>query len=111
MVLIYKEPLCRRYYSGILGEATIFRVVAHLSAIVLAFVVAFATGGFWIKLKPDNIQAAVHYTYDALLFLEVRTLSCSPQTKQTHTNAASTSSLPGWAQPSMNALPGQTASN
>lgn len=76
MVQIYKEPLCRRYYSSIIGEATVFRVVAYLSAIVLAFVVAFATGGFWLKIRPDNIQATVHYTYDALFLFEVRKGSC-----------------------------------
>lgn len=70
MVQIYKEPLCRRYYSDVSGDAVIFRVVAYLGAIVLALVVAFATGGFWIKIKPVNVQGTVHYTYDALLIFE-----------------------------------------
>lgn len=69
---MYKEPLCRRYYGSILGEALLLRVFAYLGAIALALVVAYATGGFWIKLKPDNVQASVHYTYDALLIFEVR---------------------------------------
>lgn len=70
MVQVYKEPLCRRYYGSILGEALLLRVFAYLGAIALALVVAYATGGFWIKLKPDNVQASVHYTYDALLIFE-----------------------------------------
>lgn len=70
MVQVYREPLCRRYYGNILGEAFLFRVVAYLSAIVLAFVIAFSTGGFWPKMKPDNVQADVHYTYDALVYFQ-----------------------------------------
>ncbi|KAG2432865.1 hypothetical protein HXX76_008597 [Chlamydomonas incerta] len=70
MVQVYTEPLCRRYYGSVVGEASLFRFFAYLSAIVLALVVAFATGGFWVKLTPDNIQATVSYTQDAILIFE-----------------------------------------
>lgn len=68
---VYTEPLCRRYYGSVIGEAALFRFFAYLSAIVLALVVAFATGGFWVKLTPDNVQATVSYTQDAILIFEV----------------------------------------
>jgi transmembrane protein 231 len=55
----------------VLGEAFLFRIIAYISAIVLALVVAYATGGFWIRLKPFNTQATVTYTGDALLIVEV----------------------------------------
>ncbi len=44
---------------------------SYLAAIVLALVVAYATGGFWVRLKPINVQATVQYTQDALLIFEV----------------------------------------
>ncbi|GIL45719.1 hypothetical protein Vafri_2888 [Volvox africanus] len=70
MVQVYKDPLCRRYYGNIIGEAALFRVASYLAAIVLAVVVAYATGGFWVRLKPTNAQPTVHYTNDALLIFE-----------------------------------------
>ncbi|GFR40099.1 hypothetical protein Agub_g651 [Astrephomene gubernaculifera] len=70
MVQVYREPLCRRYYGSLLGEAALFRAGAYLAAIVLALVVAYATGGFWVRIKPTNVQATVHYTNDALLVFE-----------------------------------------
>ncbi|EFJ52331.1 hypothetical protein VOLCADRAFT_102995 [Volvox carteri f. nagariensis] len=70
MVQVYREPLCRRYYGNFIGEAMWFRVVAYLAAIVLAAVIAYATGGAWVRLKPTNVQATVHYTQDALLVFE-----------------------------------------
>lgn len=48
------------------------RVGLFLTAIAVSLVVAFATGGFWVKLRPTVSQARVHYTYDALLLFEVR---------------------------------------
>lgn len=75
MVQVYREPLCRRYYGSILGEAFLFRFSAYVAAIVLAFVIAFSTGGFWLKLKADSIQPEVHYTYDALIYFQA---SCKP---------------------------------
>lgn len=70
---MYKEPLCRRYYGNIVGEAALFRFIIYLVAIILALVAAYATGGFWVRLKPVNVQATVHYTQDALLVFEVCT--------------------------------------
>lgn len=69
---IFKEPLCRRYYADVVSDAVLFRVIAYLGTIVLALVVAYATGGFWIKLSPDNVQGDVRYTQDALLIFEAR---------------------------------------
>lgn len=43
-----------------------------LIAVVVSLVIAYATGGFWIKIKPTLDQPKVHYTHDALLLFEVR---------------------------------------
>mmetsp|Transcript_7882 Transcript_7882/g.15352 ORF Transcript_7882/g.15352 Transcript_7882/m.15352 type:complete len:315 (-) Transcript_7882:171-1115(-) len=70
MVQVYKDPICRRYFSPILGFPFIARVVLHLGAIALSLVIAYATGGFWNKIRLQPIQATVHYTNDALIILE-----------------------------------------
>lgn len=70
MVQVYAEPLCRRHYSPWYGDAVIARVGLFLIAVVLGLVVSFATGGFWVKLKPTIDQPTVHYTKDALLLFE-----------------------------------------
>lgn len=68
---VYREPLFRRHYGRFFGEAVIFRISILAISIALSLVVAYATGGFWVKLKPDVTQANVHYTYDAVLVFEV----------------------------------------
>jgi len=70
MPQVYSEPLCRRHYASWIGDAMVMRVGLFLIAIAVSLVVAFATGGFWIKLKPTVAQPTVHYTYDALLLFE-----------------------------------------
>jgi hypothetical protein len=71
MQQVYKEELCRRHYVGVFSSAYIFRVVVFLSAVVLAFTVAFATGGFWRKVNAETEQPTVHYTGDAVAIFEV----------------------------------------
>ncbi|MEW5302683.1 MAG: hypothetical protein WDW36_005441 [Sanguina aurantia] len=70
MVQVYTEPLCRRHYSSLFGEAVICRLSILAISIALSLVVSYSTGGFWVKLKPDITQASVHYTYDAILVFE-----------------------------------------
>ncbi|KAG1675789.1 hypothetical protein FOA52_012445 [Chlamydomonas sp. UWO 241] len=67
MVEVYTEPLARRHYAGLFSVATIFRIVILLAAIGASLVIAYASGGFWVKVKPTLDQATVHYTQDALL--------------------------------------------
>jgi hypothetical protein len=69
---VYQEPLCRRHYASIASTAAGFRVVIRVLAVVLAFLLAFATGGFWRKISHDVVQPTVHYSGDALMVLEVR---------------------------------------
>lgn len=64
---VYTEPLSRRHYAGLFSVATIFRIVILLAAIGASLVIAYASGGFWVKVKPTLDQATVHYTQDALL--------------------------------------------
>lgn len=68
---VYTEPLCRRHYSSLFGEAVICRLSILAISIAMSLVVSYSTGGFWVKLKPDITQASVHYTYDAILVFEV----------------------------------------
>lgn len=76
---VYREPLCRRHYSSLFGEAVFFRLSILAISIAMSLVVAYATGGFWVKLKPDVTQASVHYTYDAVLVFEVRIIEVFKQ--------------------------------
>jgi hypothetical protein len=47
-------------------------VLIRVLAVVVAFLLAFATGGFWRKISHDVVQPTVHYSGDALMVLEVR---------------------------------------
>jgi hypothetical protein len=69
---VYQEPLCRRHHSSIWSAAAVFRVVSLVLAVVLSFLLAYATDGFWKKVGQDVIQPTVHYSGDGLLILEVR---------------------------------------
>jgi hypothetical protein len=74
---VYREPLCRRHYSSILSSAALFRAISFILAVVLSFLLAYATGGFWKKVGSEVIQPKVHYSGDGLLILEVSdSLSC-----------------------------------
>jgi hypothetical protein len=68
---VYSEPLCRRHYSSLLSTPALFRVLAHAGAIALAFLTAYATGGFWVKIGSTVEQPLVHYSGDALAIFEV----------------------------------------
>lgn len=48
------------------------RVACLLAAVVLSFLLAYATGGFWRKVVHDVAQPTVHYSGDGLMILEVR---------------------------------------
>jgi hypothetical protein len=67
---VYQEPLCRRHFGSVLSAAALFRVGTFVAAVVLSFMMAFATGGFWKKVSHDVSQPLVHYSGDALLILE-----------------------------------------
>lgn len=73
---MYQETLCRRHYSSILSAAALFRIVSFVLAVVLSFLLAYATGGFWKKVGQDVVQPTVHYSGDGLLILEVWALLC-----------------------------------
>lgn len=71
---VYREPLCRRHYSSIISSAALFRAVSFILAVVLSFLLAYATGGFWKKVGQEVLQPKVHHTGDGLLILEVSVL-------------------------------------
>mmetsp|Transcript_6191 Transcript_6191/g.13482 ORF Transcript_6191/g.13482 Transcript_6191/m.13482 type:complete len:317 (-) Transcript_6191:902-1852(-) len=70
MVQVYTENLSRRHYSSIVSLAFLGRLALFLTAVAVSLVVAYATGGFWSKIKPTLQQPEVHYTYDAMLLFE-----------------------------------------
>jgi transmembrane protein 231 len=80
---VWAEPLCRRHYASSFSFAFFLRVGVHLGMIALSLVIPFATGGFWVKVKPTLDQPEVHYTNDALLVFEVGG-SCAPCTEEMH---------------------------
>ena len=65
---MYREPLCRRHYAGLLSAPVALRTGVLIGSVVLAF----ATGGFWGKATWELEQPTVHYTGDALAIFEVR---------------------------------------
>eukprot|EP00798_Chlamydomonas_sp_ICE-L_P011540 gene11540-34252_t len=67
---VYFETLKRRHHAPLIGEAVIFRLFIFFSAIAVSLVVAYATGGFWVKIKPTLAQARVEYTNDAIIIFE-----------------------------------------
>jgi hypothetical protein len=69
---IYREPFCRRHYAGRFSLAFWFRALGLAGCVVLAFVIAFATGGFWVRTGTYTEQPKVAFTYDVMLALEVR---------------------------------------
>lgn len=69
---VYQQPLCRRHHSSILSAAVLFKAVSFILTVVLSFLLAYATGGFWKKTGLDVTQPLVHYSGDSLLILEVR---------------------------------------
>lgn len=74
---MYQQPLCKRHHSGLLSAAALFRVAAWGGAVVLSFLLAYSTGGFWPKVGQEVAQPLVHYSGDALLVLEVRRRRCN----------------------------------
>ena len=80
MVQVYTEPLYRRHFTSLLGWPVLLRIFLLLGAIAVSLVVAYATGGFWVKISPTLSQPLVHYTGDALIVVEVSPLSgCNMQ--------------------------------
>lgn len=77
MPQVYQEPLCRRHHSSLWSSAALFRAVSFVLAVVLSFLLAYTTGGFWRKVGQDVSQPAVHYSGDALLILEVRVVGAA----------------------------------
>ncbi len=74
---VYSEPLCRRHHCAWFSEALLLRVLLPLIAIAVSLVVSFATGGFWVKIKPAQSQPEVHFTYDAIFMFQVRISTCA----------------------------------
>ena len=74
MVQVYQEPLCRRHYAGLVSAPLCLRLAVLLCSVVLAFLLAYATGGFWPKTSWELEQARVHYTGDGIAVFEVREL-------------------------------------
>ena len=50
------------------------RTAVFVGCVVMAFLLAFATGGFWPKASWDMEQPTVRYSGDAVAVFEVRTL-------------------------------------
>ncbi|KAJ9524045.1 hypothetical protein QJQ45_022467 [Haematococcus lacustris] len=70
MVQVYAQPLYRRHHAAIISEAAFFRAGLFATAVALSLVAAYATGGFWTKVKPSLSQPVVHFTHDAFFLFE-----------------------------------------
>ncbi|KAI8474264.1 MAG: transmembrane protein [Monoraphidium minutum] len=70
MVQVYREPLYRRHYCGVLSAPTLLRAAVLAGSVALAFVLAYATGAFWAKASWEIEQPTVHYTGDGIAVFE-----------------------------------------
>lgn len=68
---VFQDPLCKRHYASIFSIAFIFRLLVFSAAVVLAFLIAYASGGFWERVAMHTEQPTVHYSGDALAIFEV----------------------------------------
>ncbi|XP_045762364.1 transmembrane protein 231 [Maniola jurtina] len=59
-----------QYKSRLLSKATLFTVITTILTIVLPFVVAYRSRGFWLKTSYFYEQPLIHSTYDYLLIAE-----------------------------------------
>eukprot|EP00698_Gefionella_okellyi_P003611 TRINITY_DN1338_c0_g1_i2.p1 TRINITY_DN1338_c0_g1~~TRINITY_DN1338_c0_g1_i2.p1 ORF type:complete len:308 (+),score=20.09 TRINITY_DN1338_c0_g1_i2:42-965(+) len=77
MVLVYEEPIRRRYYARVLSRAfwTQFFLIAF--AIIFSFAVAYTTGDFWWREGLYTEQPRITYQDKAIVVLGGQTLGSS----------------------------------
>lgn len=68
---VYAEPLSRRHFAGAASPAAALRGGLLVGSVVLSFLLAYATGGFWPKTAWELEQPLVHYSGDGLAVFEV----------------------------------------
>lgn len=78
---VYKEPYCRRHHAAFFSFPVVFRVIGYLIVIVLAYVLAYASGDMWIKRRTDGEQPDVQFAYRAIAHFAVRSSSSAKPSK------------------------------
>ena len=73
MVLVYSEPLYRRYYASRFSLAYVGFAVIALIAIILPFFLAYSnTPNFWLKTSTYREQPSVLYNHKTVVLLHGR---------------------------------------
>jgi len=70
MVVIFEEPLCRKYNNSIFSYAFLFRVIVILCIIILPFVISYMTQSFWIKEWIYREQPQVKFKHQLIVIAE-----------------------------------------
>lgn len=70
MVVVFREPLYKNYSNSIFSFAFFFRVIVIIGIIVIPFVLAYVTRGFWEKEGVYGEQPKVAFKHSIILIAE-----------------------------------------
>eukprot|EP00126_Sphaerothecum_destruens_P014915 Sdes_comp8808_c0_seq1m194 len=66
-MLIYSDPIKKRYYAPFFSFAGFSVLFFHLGLVIAAFLIAFTTDGFWLKTKFVVEQPLVRFKKEMIL--------------------------------------------
>ena len=67
---VFSHPELRRYKTSVFSKATIVQLICVVITLLCPFLIAYFSGGFWIKNKIALEQPAVNFQYRYLVLLE-----------------------------------------
>ncbi|TPX58741.1 hypothetical protein PhCBS80983_g02932 [Powellomyces hirtus] len=70
MPILRAEPFLKNYYATWLSPASCLAILLYVGMFLLPFIIAFASGSFWIKVNTFLEQPSVVYTHELALLLE-----------------------------------------
>ncbi|KAI9204115.1 uncharacterized protein BJ171DRAFT_582493 [Polychytrium aggregatum] len=70
MLTLYAEPFLKRHYAPLFSWASLSLALTAAAGLVLPFVLAYASGSFWLKLATSFEQPKVGFTGNMVLLLE-----------------------------------------
>lgn len=85
---VYKDVLCRRQHAAVFSVAVALRLLGYLACVVLAYIIAHASGDMWRKVKTIPIQPNVSFSSNALAYFAVRACLLAAQYPDLYLSAA-----------------------
>lgn len=70
---VFSHPELRRYKASIFSKATIIQIFSIIVTFLCPFLIAYFSGGFWIKEKYSLERSTVNFQYRYLAFFETDT--------------------------------------